>query len=93
MNNMNNMTDSEKIVAELIDKSRITGADAIILLRGIYGKEQRKTTQDFPSPYITTTTPNPTWNKHADVLCISNYTKSNSTNGLSSTILSASSND
>ena len=34
------MTNSEQIVASLIDNNRITGEEAIALLRAIYGKEK-----------------------------------------------------
>ena len=34
------MTNSEQIVASLINNNRITGEEAIALLRAIYGKEK-----------------------------------------------------
>lgn len=35
------MTNSEQIVASLIDNQRISGQEAIALLRAIYGKEHK----------------------------------------------------
>lgn len=34
------MTNSEQIVASLIDNQRITGEEAVALLKAIYGKEK-----------------------------------------------------
>lgn len=62
------MTNSEQIVASLINNNRITGEEAIALLRAIYGKEKTvdssisknywKTDSDVSNVY-----------KHTDVLC------------------------
>ena len=62
------MTNSEQIVASLINNNRITGEEAIALLRAIYGKEKTvdnpisknywKTNSDVGNVY-----------KHTDVLC------------------------
>ena len=62
------MTNSEQIVASLIDNNRITGEEAVALLRAIYGKEKTidgsisnnywKTNSDVGNIY-----------KHTDVLC------------------------
>lgn len=34
------MTNSEQIVASLINNARITGEEAVVLFRAIYGKEK-----------------------------------------------------
>ena len=62
------MTNSEQIVASLIDNQRITGEEAVALLKAIYGKEKTidnsisksywKTNSDIDNIY-----------KHTDVLC------------------------
>lgn len=62
------MTNSEQIVASLIDNHRITGEEAVALLKAIYGKEKTidnstnksywKTNSDIDNIY-----------KHTDVLC------------------------
>lgn len=64
------MTNSEQIVASLIDNHRITGEEAVALLKAIYGKEKTidnsinksywKTNSDIDNIY-----------KHTDVLCAS----------------------
>lgn len=62
------MTNSEQIVASLIDNNRITGEEAVALLKAIYGKEKTidnslgksywKTNSDIDNTY-----------KHTDILC------------------------
>lgn len=61
------MKESEQIVASLIDNHRITGEEAVALLKAIYGKE--KATDNSISTYWKS---NPELNnlyKHTDVLC------------------------
>lgn len=70
------MTNSEQIVASLINNNRITGEEAIALLRAIYGKEKTadnsisknywKTNSDVSNIY-----------KHTDVFCANANTLSN----------------
>jgi len=37
------MKESEQIVAALIDNNKISGVQAVVLLRAIYGKETKET--------------------------------------------------
>ena len=70
------MTNSEQIVTSLIDNNRITGEEAVALLKAIYGKEKTidnslgksywKTNSDIDSTY-----------KHTDILCIDTNTLHN----------------
>lgn len=60
------MKESEQIVAALIDNNKISGVQAVVLLRAIYGKETKDS--NLLSGKITTTTSD-YWPKHTDVLC------------------------
>lgn len=62
------MTNSEQIVASLIDNHRITGEEAVALLKAIYGKE--KTTDNLTGKsYWKTNSDIDNTYKHTDVLC------------------------
>lgn len=60
------MKESEQIVAALIDSNKISGVQAVVLLRAIYGKETKDSNLLCAAP-ITTITGD--WYKHTDVLC------------------------
>lgn len=60
------MTNSEQIVASLIDNNRITGEEAVVLFRAIYGKE--KTTDNAISTYWKSNSELNNLYKHTDVL-------------------------
>jgi len=63
------MKESEQIVAALIDNNKISGVQAVVLLRAIYGKETKETKDsNLLSGKITTITGD-YWPKHTDVLC------------------------
>lgn len=47
---MNNFTDAENIIIDLIDKSIITGKEVICLCRELYKKEQLITNIPFTQP-------------------------------------------
>lgn len=60
------MKESEQIVATLIDSNKISGVQAVVLLRAIYGKETKDS--NLLSGKVTTITSD-YWPKHTDVLC------------------------
>ena len=61
------MTNSEQIVASLINNNRITGEEAVSLLRAIYGKE--KATDNSINTYWKSNLELNNLYKHTDVLC------------------------
>lgn len=61
------MTNSEQIVASLINNNRITGEEAVVLFRAIYGKE--KTTDNSIGAYWKSNSELNNLYKHTDVLC------------------------
>lgn len=61
------MTNSEQIVASLINNDKITGEEAVVLFRAIYGKE--KTTDNSISTYWKSNSELNNFYKHTDVLC------------------------
>ena len=61
------MTNSEQIVASLIDNHRITGEEAVALLKAIYGKE--KSIDNSTSTYWKSNSELNNLYKHTDVLC------------------------
>lgn len=63
------MTNSEQIVASLINNARITGEEAVVLFRAIYGKE--KATDTSISTYWKSNSELNNLYKHTDVLCAS----------------------
>lgn len=64
------MTNSEQIVASLIDNHRITGEEAVALLKAIYGKEKTIDNSINKSYWKTNSDINNIY-KHTDVLCAS----------------------
>ena len=69
------MTNSEQIVASLINNNKITGEEAVVLFRAIYGKE--KATDNSISTYWKSNSELNNLYKHTDVLCGSINTVSN----------------
>ena len=63
------MTNSEQIVASLINNNKITGEEAVVLFRAIYGKE--KATDTSISTYWKSNSELNNLYKHTDVLCAS----------------------
>lgn len=63
------MTNSEQIVASLINNNKITGEEAVVLFRAIYGKE--KATDNSISTYWKSNSELNNLYKHTDVLCAS----------------------
>lgn len=63
------MTNSEQIVASLINNNKITGEEAVVLFRAIYGKE--KATDTSTSTYWKSNSELNNLYKHTDVLCAS----------------------
>lgn len=62
------MTNSEQIVASLIDNHRITGEEAVALLKAIYGKE-KTTDNSISKSYWKTNSDIDNTYKHTEVLC------------------------
>lgn len=62
------MTNSEQIVASLINNQRITGEEAVALLKAIYGKEKTIDNSTGKSYWKTNSDIDNTY-KHTDVLC------------------------
>ena len=63
------MTNSEQIVASLINNNKITGEEAVVIFRAIYGKE--KATDTSISTYWKSNSELNNLYKHTDVLCAS----------------------
>ena len=63
------MANSEQIVASLINNNKITGEEAVVLFRAIYGKE--KATDTSISTYWKSNSELNNLYKHTDVLCAS----------------------
>lgn len=61
------MTNSEQIIASLINNNRITGEEAVVLFRAIYGKE--KATDNSINNYWKSNSELNNLYKHTDVLC------------------------
>lgn len=81
------MTNSEQIVASLINNNKITGEEAVVLFRAIYGRE--KATDNSISTYLKSNSDLNNLYKHTDVLCASSINTVSNDNAITSISLSS----